>query len=174
MKEDLILLVIKTQLYDRDALNMLLSEIEDPLYSFINRIIKDPDSSKDILQDTLLKIYNKIKWLNNPAAFKSWAYSIAYRESLRFLKQKKIHLDINQYYDLQEINNDLEVTCLPNDNIEILPQIIDKISPASKLVIEMHFYEGLKLQQVADILDISIGTVKSRLNYGLQKLRGLI
>jgi RNA polymerase sigma-70 factor (ECF subfamily) len=174
MKDNLILLVIKTQLQDRDALDALLSEIESPLYSFINRIIKDPDSSKDVLQNTLVIICKKIKWLNNPAAFKSWTYSIAFRESLKFLKREKIHLDINQYYDFQEINNDLETNCLPNVNTEILPQIIDKLSPASKLVIEMHFYEGLKLQEVADILDISIGTVKSRLNYGLLKLRGLI
>lgn len=171
MKDNLILLVIKTQLHDRNALNMLLSEIEIPLFSFINRIIKDSDSSKDILQDTLVIICKKIKWLNNPEAFKSWTYSIAYRESLKFLKRKKVHLDLDHYYDFLEINNDFETTCLPEINTEILPQIIEKLSPASKLVIELHYYEGLKLQQVAEILDISVGTVKSRLNYGLLKLR---
>lgn len=174
MDEDLTFLVLKAQLGDRKALNALLSEIEVPLYSVINRIVKDHASSKDLLQEVLLIIYAKLRWLHEPKVFKTWAYRIAVREVFRFLKKKRVEFSYNGN-DVPSGADTVNETAYADEAVsEKMSQFIGGLSPASKLIIELHYYEKLTLQQISEVLEISVGTVKSRLHYGLATLRKLI
>lgn len=171
MKEDLVLLVIKTQLGDKSALNSLLLKIEEPLYGFIRRLVKDEDNTKDILQEVLIIIASKIKWVNEPKAFKAWCYRIAFRETLKYFKHRRIAVSFDLYDDQIEIKEEPDIGEASEQLVTEMLKQVNMLSASCKLIIEMHYFDGLKLQQIADILDISIGTVKSRLNYGLTQLR---
>ena len=82
-------LVVRAQSGDRPALETLLDGVQRPLYRYVLRLIGDASSADDVLQETLMRIYRKLRWLDDPALFRPWAYRIASRETFRFLARQQ-------------------------------------------------------------------------------------
>ena len=162
--------VLKAQAGDGDALNELLREIYPPLLRFVTRMAGDRPAAEDILQDTMLIIARKLQWLDRPDAFRPWAYRIAARTAMKSLRrQRRRFLAIDHDADVEAVHAPI-VEPAP-DLLAQLPDLVASVSPASRAVLVLHFLEGMPLQAVSDILDIPLGTVKSRLAYGLRVLR---
>lgn len=162
--------VLKAQAGDRDALDRLLRAIHDPLRRFVTRLTGDRTAADDILQDTLLIVARKLPWLDRPEAFRPWAYRIATRTALKALRRER------RWFLLIDRDADVDAAQAlivepPPDLAERLPELVASVSPASRAVLLLHFMEGMPLQAVSDILEIPLGTVKSRLAYGLRVLR---
>jgi RNA polymerase sigma-70 factor, ECF subfamily len=163
-------LVLKAQAGDRDALDHLLRGINDPLLRFVTRMTGDRTAADDILQDTLLIVARKLQWLDRPEAFRAWAYRIAARTAIKALRrERRRFLLIDRAADVEAAQ--ALIVEPPSDLAERLPELVASVSPASRAVLLLHFMEGLPLQAVSDILEIPLGTVKSRLAYGLRLLR---
>jgi RNA polymerase sigma-70 factor (ECF subfamily) len=159
-------LVLRAQSGDRDAFDQLLRDIAPPLLRYVTRVTADASLAEDVVQETLIAIVRKISWLNDPALFRAWAYRIASREAFRALKKRRA-------IPLEPID-DVEVAVIePIDpwQRERLFASLERLSPASRAVVTLHYLEEIPLSEVAAILDLSVGTVKSRLAYGLTQLR---
>jgi RNA polymerase sigma-70 factor (ECF subfamily) len=121
------------------------------------------------MQEVLMTICRKLKWVHTPELFGPWVYRIASRAAFRHLKRERRWLE--QVRD----ESVLEETPAPETQpaAEILQHLLnaDNIPPASRAVLALHFQEELSLPEVAAILEIPLGTVKSRLAYGLTALR---
>ena len=157
-------LVLRAQSGDRDAFDQLLREIGPPLLRYVTRVTGEAALAEDVVQDTLIAIVRKIEWLADPSLFRAWAYRIASREAFRVLKKR----------GRQTLLSVEESTWIdPPDpwQRERLLASLDQLSPASRAVITLHYLEELPLSAVAAILDLRVGTVKSRLAYGLARLR---
>ena len=126
------------------------------------------DDAEDVMQDVLLLVFRNLTWLEVPQLFRPWTFRIANRAGVRHLKKR------NRW----QIDNDESVLTnlvAPADRpsggvLDALPGL-QTISPASRAVLILHFQEDLPLQDVAAILELPLGTVKSRLAYGLAMLR---
>ena len=163
-------LVLKAQAGDRDALDQLLRGIHDPLLRFVTQMTGDRTAADDILQDTLLIVARKLQWLDRPEAVRPWAYRIAARTAMKALRaERRRFLLIDRGADVEAAQ--ALIVEPPPDLAERLPELVASVSPASRAVLLLHFMEGLPLQAVSDILEIPLGTVKSRLAYGLRLLR---
>lgn len=158
-------LVLRAQSGDRDAFDQLLRDIAPPLLRYVTRVTNDASLAEDVVQETLIAIVRKLSWLNDPALFRAWTYRIASREAFRALKKRRA-------MPLEPID-DIEVARVEIDpwQRERLLASLDRLSPASRAVVTLHYLEEMPLSEVAAILDVSIGTVKSRLSYGLTQLR---
>jgi RNA polymerase sigma-70 factor (ECF subfamily) len=160
--------VLRAQCDDRDALDLLLRSVQGSLYRYACSLVGSSEAD-DLLQDVLVIVCRKLAWLNNPEVFRPWAYRIASRAAFRHLKkQKRWPEPLPEDFMLEEIPApDVRPTA------ELLQRLLDAdgISPASRAVLLLHFQEELSLQEVAAILEIPVGTVKSRLAYGLTALR---
>lgn len=162
--------VLRAQAGDRDALEQLLQAIYPQLLRFVTRIVTDRPAAEDILQDTMLIIARKLRWLDRPEAFRPWAYRIASRTAMKALRrERRRFLLIERDADVEAVQ--APPAGLPVDLAERLPDLVASVSPSSRIVLSLHFLEGLPLQAVSDILEIPLGTVKSRLAYGLRVLR---
>jgi RNA polymerase sigma-70 factor (ECF subfamily) len=157
-------LVLRAQSGDREAFDALLREITPALLRYVSRVTADAALTEDVVQETLIAIVRKVAWLSDPSLFRAWAYRIASREAFRALKRKRKFVD-----EIEEAAVESE----PPDPWlrERLLSSLDKLSPASRAVITLHYLEDLPLSAVAAVLDVTIGTVKSRLAYGLARLR---
>ena len=82
-------LVLRAQSGDREAVEMLLETLQRPLHRYVLRLIGNRPSADDVLQETLMRIYRKLRWLDDPTVFRPWAYRIASREALRFLARQQ-------------------------------------------------------------------------------------
>jgi RNA polymerase sigma-70 factor (ECF subfamily) len=166
------LLVARAQTGDRAALDALLGALQGPLYAHIRGIVRDPDAAKDALQDTLLLVARKLGTLREPQWVRAWVYRIATREAVRAARLSRRWM--------QELAGDAAIDAVPQpaadppfepELVARLPELVDSLPPASRAVLRLHYLEELTYPEIAEALEISIGTVKSRLAYGLAALR---
>lgn len=157
-------LVLRAQSGDRDAFDALLREIAPPLLRYVTRVTGDVAMSEDVVQETLIAIVRKIEWLDDASLFRAWAYRIASRQAFRALRKRRVA------EPLEEIEVAAEEIADPWQRERLLASI-DRLTPASRAVITLHYLEDMPLSEVAAVLDLAPGTVKSRLAYGLAQLR---
>lgn len=164
--------VLQAQSGSHEALDELFKRVQEPLFRYIVSLVRDQHLAEDILQEVFIRIYRKLRWLREPEAFRAWTYQIASREAFRYLNRERRWSD--------QIRDEATLTALPagehdgefpREIIEKLPQLVDQLSPASRAVVVLFYLHELSLVETAAVLDIPVGTVKSRLAYGLASLR---
>lgn len=164
--------VLQAQSGSHEALDELFKRVQEPLFRYIVSLVRDQHLAEDILQEVFIRIYRKLRWLREPEAFRAWTYQIASREAFRYLNRERRWSD--------QIRDEATLTALPagehdgefpREIIEKLPQLVDQLSPASRAVVVLFYLHEMSLVETAAVLDIPVGTVKSRLAYGLASLR---
>jgi RNA polymerase sigma-70 factor (ECF subfamily) len=157
--------VLRAQCGDRDALELLLRSIQPSLHRYLRGLVGSLPS-EDVLQDVLIVVARKLSWLEQPDLLRPWAFRIASRAGFKHLKRERRWRGDDS--GLEEI-----AAPEPPPPDELLQELatMDGISPASRAVLVLHFQEEMSLEAVAAILEIPLGTVKSRLAYGLNALR---
>ena len=167
--------VLRAQSGDRVALNELLEAVQEHLYRYIFRLVGSAPLAEDILQEVFIRIYRKLGWLREPELFRPWAYRIASREAFRHLKRESRWGErFSDEAVLETIPAQSEAESYAPELIEHLPLLIERVSPASRAVLILHYLDDMPLAEVAAVLGIALGTVKSRLAYGLESLRRAI
>ena len=166
-----ITLVLLAQSGDRGALNQLLGDLQDGLYGYLVRLVGDKHLAEDILQEVFVLIWRKLRWLRDPEVFRPWAYRIASREAFRRLRKHRVQAHALGEEALLAAIPAREAPPFPQEWADALPGLLALLSPASRAVLILHYLQGMTLNEVADVLEVSPGTVKSRLAYGLAALR---
>src|SRR5262245_15157252 len=160
--------VLRAQCGDREALEALLRSVQPALKRYVTRLVGLSDAD-DVLQDTLLVVARKLTSLREPKLFRPWAFRIATRAGVHHLKKRRRWSD--------RFEPDIVITDVPAGATQIDERRIvtllaaHEISPACSAVLTLHFDEQMPLAEVAVVLEIPLGTVKSRLAYGLAVLR---
>ena len=161
-------LVLRAQSGDREALDALLDSARSFLQRYVLGMVGDPSSADDVLQETLVRIYRKLQWLDDPALFRPWSFRIASREAFRMLsKRRQAQARETDDSSLDDMPAATSERPQPGE----LARLIERASPASRAVLLLHYQDDLTIDEVAAVLGISTGTVKSRLAYGLRALR---
>ncbi|HEX4952328.1 MAG TPA: RNA polymerase sigma factor [Thermoanaerobaculia bacterium] len=165
--------VLRAQAGDREALERLLESIAGPLGAYLARLAGEAALGEDLLQEALLQIYRKLGWLEEPRLFRPWAFRLASR-----LAWKRLRRERRLAAPLEDNDSALELLAAPDtpepgssEVLAALPRLVAELSPASRSVLALHFQEEMTLTEVAGVLGIPEGTVKSRLAYGLARLR---
>lgn len=163
--------VLLAQSGDPAAVEALLIAVEPALSRYVARLV-GPLSAPDVLQDVFVKIWRNLKWLRQPELFRPWAYRIATRACYGHLKrerQQAERIDPDAAVDQLSATPDASAVLA-----EELDRLFEYVSPASRAVLLLHYGEDQSLEETAAILDINVGTAKSRLSYGLACLRALL
>ena len=163
--------VLRAQCNDREALESLLRSVQPALHRYLSGLV-GPSDADDLLQDVLIVVCRKLIWLRTPELFRHWAYRIASRAAFRHLNQEsrrpeRVRDDSVPLDELPEPSGPP-----PAEMLGLLSA--DFLSPATRAVVVLHFQQELTLPEVAAVLAIPIGTVKSRLASGLAALRNEI
>jgi RNA polymerase sigma-70 factor (ECF subfamily) len=164
---DQTLLVLLAQTGDRTALEQLLRDAYAPLHRYITRLV-GAALADDILQETSLQIFRKLPFLREPAVFRPWTFRIASRVAFSHLKQARRWQALDDTPPEHLTTHD---PCLGEPPDEDLLTLLDHVSPASRAVLLLRYQHDLTLEEIAAILEIPIGTAKSRLHYGVTTLR---
>jgi RNA polymerase sigma-70 factor, ECF subfamily len=163
---DQTLLVLLAQTGDRAALEQLLRDSYAPLRRYITHLA-GADLTDDILQETSIQIFRKLPFLSEPAVFRPWTLRIASRIAFSHLKRAR---------RWQPLDDAPPESLIPNPNLGEPPDeaffaLLDHVSPASRAVLLLRYQHDLSLEETAAILEIPVGTAKSRLHYGVTTLR---
>lgn len=149
---------------------VLYSEHVDFIYRGALFLTKSRELADDITQDVFMKAFDKYHTFDETRAIKPWLYKIMINTARNVLKKQKY------YFSLEMIHNGtneegVEQVVLQKEEDGLLWKRINKLSKKTKEVLFMHYYLDMKIEDVAQALEIPIGTCKSRLNAGLNKLR---
>lgn len=157
--------VLRAQCGDREALELLLRSIYPSLLRYLQGLVGSLHAD-DVLQDVLLVVARKIRWLADPGLLRPWAFRIASRAGFKHLKRER-----RWSGDDTGLEDLVAPEPPPREALLAALSTMDGISPASRAVLVLHFRDELPLAEVAAILEVPLGTVKSRLAYGLKALR---
>jgi len=167
-----ILLVLQAQSGSQEALDKIFRSVQEPLFNYVLTLVRERHLAEDVLQEVFLRIYRKLRWLQEPAAFRAWSYQIATREAFRHLKRERRWSDqVRDEEALQIIPAAQRDEEFPRELIELLPTVVGNLPPASRAVVVLHYLHELSFVETAAVLGVPVGTVKSRLAYALTSLR---
>src|SRR5262245_16646256 len=114
-------------------------------------------------------MYRRLEKLEDPNLFRAWMFRIANRAGVRHLKKRKRWME-QTYSESAFLDMLTTEIALVDKDLDVLLDL-DEISPASRGVLILHFREEMTLPEIAAVLEVPVGTVKSRLAYGLAALR---
>ncbi|WP_296385760.1 RNA polymerase sigma factor [Winogradskyella sp.] len=136
-------------------------------------LVKDKDAAKDIAQDSWTIIINKIDGLKNPEQFQYWAYRIVCNKSTDWLRLQTKKRKRIISYEIEIESNDSKKS--EKEQLKQLLLIaINRLPDSQKTVVRLFYIESYSLKQISELLEISVGTAKSRLFHAREKLkRGL-
>ncbi len=164
------LLVLLAQSGDRTALEQLLHETYAPLRRYITGLV-GAALADDVLQETSLQIFRKLRFLREPSVFRPWTFRIASRIAFSHLRHAHRWQPLDDAPPEQVTSFDSTVGELPDESFLAL---LDHVSPASRAVLLLRYQHDLTLEEAAAVLELPIGTVKSRLHYGINALRKIL
>ena len=176
------ILIKKFQNGDVNAFNQIALRYKDRLLNFIYRFLNDRERSEDLVQDTLLKLYTHKHSYQEIARFSTWLYTIAAnlaRTELRKIKRRKT-------FSVAELSSEDREFIIedssPNSREDYVPKNFEKnikdalarLPDDFKTIIILRDIQELSYDEISKIVDVPLGTVKSRINRGRVQLRQFI
>lgn len=159
-------LVKKATKGNKDAFVELMKIYERDMYNLTRYMLGNNEATYDVVQDTILTVYEKISTLKNPSSFKSWLLKIVVNKSKSELSKQNKIIYLENSIEIPIIDKDLE-------KIELMSLVSD-LPDDFKSVIILYYFNDLSYKEISEILDIPEGTVKSRLFRGKEILHKII
>ncbi|MEN8768390.1 MAG: RNA polymerase sigma factor [Candidatus Arcticimaribacter sp.] len=151
--------------------NALLEAHHDRLYWMIRKIVLVHDDTQDVLQNTWLKIHKGLPGFKGESKIDTWMFRIAYNESMRFLKQKKLHYrldDVDSSY-IESLKAD---SYFDGDKGELaLHQALAKLKENERHIFGLKYFDALKFSQIAAMIDTNENSVKTLYYKAEKKLK---
>jgi RNA polymerase sigma-70 factor (ECF subfamily) len=178
------LLIKKCKKGNIDAFQELIEKYQKTVYNIAFRMLKNPEDAMDISQEALIKVYKSIKSFDFKSSFSTWLYKIVVNTCIDFLRKKKskvYSIDNPIKTDDGEIKREIsDSTNAPETLLdkkitkELVYNAINKLDDSHRTVIILRDIQGFSYQEISEILDCSLGTVKSRINRARNSLKEII
>ena len=167
-------LVSQLQEGSLEALGLLYDRHQQMVYRTALAITGDREAANDLLQDVFLRLYRFADRIDRQRPLEPWLYRIT--ANLSYTWVKRSHRWLQPLEDLAEwlaspVKNSPYEQMEKKDEWEQVQQAVSTLPLAQRVVVVLYYLNDLSLQEVADILDVPLGTVKSRLHYGRRALK---
>jgi len=162
------ILILRCQLRDREAFAELIDRYQRPLRYFIARLVGNPDLADELSQETWLAVLSKIHTLRSAATFSVWLYRIARNKVYQELRRRKVSFELNEALEVPDDSAD-DVGSF--EDAAKLHRCLEKLQPFHKEVLLLRFLEEMSYEQIADVLDCNLGTVRSRIFHAKRALK---
>jgi len=135
--------------------------------------VKDRQSALDVTQNVFLKVYRNLASVKSEGMFKPWLLRITYNESINWLRKLKSHEEFEEMgeYDHADPGSNQELRMLDRESKSLLLKGLDALNPKYKLAVSLRYAEGMRIREIADVMECSEGMVKSLLFRGVRQIR---
>ncbi len=165
------------------SLEVLIKQYLKPIYSFVFRYVGNFQDAEDITQEVFVKVWRNLKKFDQNRSFKTWIFSIAKNASIDWLRKKKT-VPFSSFENEEGKNKLIETLAdpapLPSELLEradiaqILTSAMEKLSPKYRMILFLHCNDHFTFREIAEVLEESIDTVKSRYRRALIILKKLL
>lgn len=168
-----------------EAYETLISRFQQPVYNLVYRLMNDPADAADVTQEVFLKVFRRICSFKGNSSLKTWIYRIAVNESYNhrrwFARHHKHEVGLNREDDSRIYESTFadhgrspfDLT-LDHETRALVEEALAKLNPNFRAVVVLRDIEDLSYDEIALVLDISLGTVKSRILRGREALRRIL
>ena len=165
-------LILRFQEGDINAYNELVKRYKDRLLNFALRYFNNVEQAEDVVQDTLIKLYTHASYYKKVAKFSTWIFTIAKNNALTELRKNKrkktdsLWTDDGQVIDINSKEESLDSKVQNEIAIDQLNNFLDEIPENFRMAVVLRDFQELSYEEISKILEIPIGTIKSRINRG--------
>lgn len=163
------------------AFGELVRLYQDRLYNSIYRVVGDPDDASDVVQESFLSAYQSLNSFKGDAEFFTWLYRIAFNTAISLKRKQRATIQMDGRAESSHLEPaDVSAFHEPGSRMErteeetILQEALNRLSPEHRAVLVLKDIEGQRYEEIADILDVPIGTIRSRLHRARVDLREIL
>lgn len=161
-------LILRCQIGDKDALAGLIERYQAPLRYFISRLSANPEMAEDIFQDTWLTVIRRIHSLKKTDAFSTWLYRIARNKVYQQFRRKRKLCELNENI---AVPNDTDNDFFTTEDAVKIHRCLKELLPEYREVLMLRFLEQMSYEQISQVINCKLGTVKSRIHYAKLALK---
>lgn len=180
MDEGLQILVKKAAAGDSESFEMLIAKHEKMMYALALRMCQNPEDAKDCMQEAMIRIFRSLSGFRGESSFSTWVYRIVNNTCLDSHRRKKVR----RAESLDEMSesgwNAPDTAAGPEESAEnkelkrAISAAIDTLPVDIRTAVVLRDIQGFSYEDVSQIMNINIGTVKSRISRGRERLRELL
>ena len=156
-----------------EAYNLLVSRWEKRVYNYLLRLTRNREDALDLTQDVFLKAYQNLRKLDDPGRFAPWLYRIAHNEAYSMFRKRRPETDV------EEIEPESTESAVMTGGTAVFPielslavsSALGRLSPDQREAVVLKIYQGFKFDEMSEILECPVSTVKSRLYTALELLK---
>ena len=161
--------MIKHKKQNRDTFTQQFRQYEGSLYRMAYVYVKNEQDALDVMQETAYRAYKNYHTLQNPQYFKTWVTRILINCAIDCIRKNKGILPLEDYAEnLPELSHNEEQQIILSTTLQ---QLMNTLNPTEKSVVLLKYYEQYTFKEIAQLLNLPTGTVKSLLYRALHKLR---
>ena len=149
----------------------VLDRLYQPVYRFANRLCHDSAMAEDITQETFLAVWQGMESFKGKSRFSTWVFGIAYRQFLRIRDKRMVDTVPIEQSSHANPSDPCEQAQLADLRIRV-QKALESLPDIYRHVVFLVYIQGLTYSEAAQVLDLPIGTIKSRMNYAFNILRG--
>jgi RNA polymerase sigma-70 factor, ECF subfamily len=172
-------LILAFQNGDSTAFDEIVKRYRNPLFNFVVRLLGDSFYSEDIVQETFVRVYRNKHRYHQVAKFSTWIYTIASNLAKTELRRRKVRNFFSisskgneeKDYDIVDGSADVEKDVEGSIRTEMILKEIDKLPFHFREAVLLRDVQDLSYEEISQILDVPLGTVKSRVNRGRSRLQ---
>ncbi|MBX7107113.1 MAG: sigma-70 family RNA polymerase sigma factor [Chitinophagales bacterium] len=159
---------------DQRAYAVLMSRYKDSIYFLLLKMVHNEDDANDLTIEAFGKAFSNLSKYTPEFAFSTWLYKIALNNSIDFIRKKKVEtlslFEVNENdqgetfrIDVQSSAPDPEESYIKKQRNKLLREVIEKINPKYRVLIELRYYDELSYEEIAEETGLPLGTVKAQL-----------
>lgn len=166
----------KAGLQKQRAFGFLLNKYSRKIYWHVRRIVLNHDDADDVVQNTFIKVWEKLDSFREDSHFYTWLYRIATNEALGFLQKKKSGLHV----PLDLMQEQLSETLVSGEYFDgnkaalLLEQALLTLPEKQRIVFNLKYYEEMKYEEISEILQTSVGALKASYHHAVKKIEVIL
>ena len=168
-----------------DAYEILIQRYQQPVYSLVCRLMSDPGDAPDIVQEVFLKVFRNVGSFRGNSSLKTWIYRIAVNEAYNhrrwFCRHQRQEVALgseegtpNYAGSMTDPGRSPFEQAADHETRALVEQALEKLNPKFRAAVVLRDIEDLSYEDIATVLDVSLGTVKSRIMRGREALRKIL
>lgn len=167
-----------------DAYEILIQRYQQPVYSLVCRLMNDPSDAPDVVQEVFLKVFRSIGSFRGNSSLKTWIYRIAVNEAYNhrrwFCRHQRQEVALSSedgplnFEGVTDPGRSPFEQAADRETRALVEQALDKLNPKFRAAVVLRDIEDLNYDDIATVLEVSLGTVKSRIMRGREALRRIL
>lgn len=170
----------------QEAYEALIARFQQPVYNLVYRLLNDPSDASDVVQEVFLKVFRNLGHFRGQSSLKTWIYRISVNEAYNHRRwfsrhrRQEVGLETEDEFGRSRPDQVMDHSrspfelALDQETHAFIEEALTQINPAFRAVVVLRDMEDLSYEEIAEVLQVSLGTVKSRILRGREALRQVL